>query len=173
MKAMHRRISLLACLAAMMPAALSPALAQDQSPQHDVTQLRDRIAIEQLLRDYGRTIDERNFDAFGNLFTEDGEYGSGPSMTVGPEAIAEGMRSAFESNIFGFAEPNYHVFFNTVIDLHGDRATATSMSFYVVPGDDGSPEIAMMASYADELVRTEEGWKFQSRVVEGLMAPSP
>ncbi|WP_338243997.1 nuclear transport factor 2 family protein [Aurantiacibacter hainanensis] len=157
-------------LAAVLAASMSvPSMAQDHAVPHELQELRDRAAIEELLRDYGRTIDERDFDAFGNLFTEDGEYGGGPSMSVGPDAIAEGMRSTFETNLLGFAEPNFHVFFNTDIDLDGDVASATSMSFYVVPGDDGLPEIALMARYVDDLVRTDEGWKFRRRRVEGLM----
>ncbi|MFB0613607.1 nuclear transport factor 2 family protein [Aurantiacibacter poecillastricola] len=169
MKALKFRITILACLAAAMPVA---SFAQADAVSQEVRELRDRAEIEELLRDYGRTIDERDFDAFGRLFTPDGEYGAGPSMTVGPEAIAAGMRAIFESNALGFGEPNFHVFFNTVIDVDGDRASATSMSFYIVPGEDGLPEIALMARYEDELVRTGNGWKFRKRSVEGLM-PAP
>ncbi|MGB3796041.1 MAG: nuclear transport factor 2 family protein [Alteraurantiacibacter sp.] len=134
----------------------------------ELQELQDRAEIEKLLLDYGRTIDARDFDAFGDLFTEDGEYGSNASMAVGPEAIAAGMRAIFEANAMGFEKPNYHVFFNTDIDMDGDRTTATSMSFYMVPGEDGKPQIALIARYADQLARTREGWRFRKRVVEGL-----
>ena len=163
-----RAVILLGAMIACLAAIISPVPAVAQSPEA-VRELHDRVAIEELLRDYGRTIDERDFDAFGALFAEDGEYGSGPALTVGPEAIAEGMRTVFEANALGFAEPNFHVFFNQVIKVDGDSASASSMSFYVVPGEDGLPEIALMARYDDDLVRTGEGWKFKRRRVEGLM----
>lgn len=169
MTGMNWRAGLLACLMVAMPAA-APAQAQ-QAPS-ELQELRDRAAIEELLRAYGRTIDERDFEAFGALFAEDGEYGSGPVTSVGPEAIAESMRSVFEANALGFAEPNFHVFFNEVIAVDGDNARASSMSFYIVPGEDGLPKIALMARYDDELIRVSEGWKFRSRRVEGLL-PAP
>ncbi len=55
--------------------------------------------------------------------------------------------------------------FNERIELHGDTADATSQSFFVAPGADGAPQIIMMGSYVDSLVRTAQGWKFAKRVV--------
>jgi hypothetical protein len=134
-----------------------------------LTELEDREAIRLVLRDYGRLLDERKFDEFGQLFAEDGEYLSG-GTTRGPMAIAEGLRRTFTANSLGLAEPNFHVLFNERIELHGDRADATSQSFFVAPGPDGAPQIIMMASYVDSLVRTPQGWKFAKRVVRGNMS---
>jgi hypothetical protein len=131
--------------------------------------LEDREAIRLVLRDYGRLLDERKFDEFGQLFAADGEYLAG-GTTKGPAAIAESLRRTFTANSLGLAEPNFHVLFNERIELHGDRADATSQSFYVAPGADGAPQIIMMASYVDSLVRTPQGWKFAKRVVKGNMA---
>lgn len=170
-----RRLALSAALLAGSAAALAlaPVTAAAQEATEALQEVRDRAAIHELLRDYGRMIDEREFEAFGNLFTAEGEYGSGPAMAVGPDAIAARMRSTFESNALGFADPNFHVFFNEVITLDGDRAGASSMSFYVVPGEDGLPEIALMARYEDELVRVGDEWKFRRRNVTGLMPTAP
>jgi hypothetical protein len=137
--------------------------------QAELQEWRDRDAVHRLLLAYGRTIDERDFDGFGALFTEDGEYGG----NTGPQAIGEGMRRTFASNPLGLREPNFHVFFNETINVDGAGATASSMSFYVAPDDLGGYRIVMMASYDDELVKVGETWKFKRRTVKALTPNRP
>lgn len=134
----------------------------------------DRAAIHQLLVAYGTTIDARDFDGFAGLFAEDGEYVAGNGQGVSGAEAGETMRQIFAENAMGFREPNYHLFFNEVVNLTGpDSASATSMSLYMVPGEDGAPVPAMMARYEDRLVREQGRWKFARRVVRSLMAPAP
>jgi hypothetical protein len=135
-----------------------------------LAELEDREAIRLVIRDYGRLLDERRFDEFGQLFAADGEYVAG-TTTRGPAAIAESLRGIMTANSLGLAEPNFHVLFNERIELHGDHADATSQSFFVAPGADGAPQLVLMASYVDKFVRTPRGWRFASRVVHGNMAP--
>ena len=114
-------------------------LAGCQSPEPDLTE--DRAEIHGLLVDYGRTLDARDFDGFAALFAEDGVYvaGGGGEPLSGTEAGAA-MRRTFAENALGFAEPNYHLFFNETVEFTGpDSATATSQSLYMVPGEDGAP----------------------------------
>jgi hypothetical protein len=150
--------------ALLLTSGALPAQAAAQSDR--LTQLEDREAIRLVLRDYGKLLDERKFDEFGQLFAADGEYISG-TTTRGPAAIAESLRRIMTANSLGLAEPNFHVLFNERIELQGDRADATSQSFFVAPGADGAPQIIMMASYVDSLVRTPQGWKFAKRTVRG------
>jgi hypothetical protein len=145
--------------------AVQPAAAPSR-----LAELEDREAIRLLLRDYGRLLDERRFDEFGQLFAETGEYLSAGTTTRGPAAIAESLRRIMTGNALGLAEPNFHVLFNERIELHGEQADATSQSFFVAPGADGAPRLIMMASYEDSLVRTPQGWRFARRVVRGNMA---
>ncbi len=132
--------------------------------------LEDREAIRLVLRDYGRLLDERRFDEFGQLFAPQGEYVSGGATTRGPVAIADSLRRIMAGNPLGLAEPNFHVLFNERIELQGDRARATSQSFFVAPDANNAPQLIMMASYDDTLVRTPQGWRFEKRVVRGNMA---
>jgi len=137
----------------------------------------DRAAIHHLLVDYGRTLDARDFDGFAALFARDGVYvagGSGATPLSGEQA-GEAMRRTFAENALGFAEPNYHLFFNETVDFTGlDSAIADSQSLYMVPGEGGAPRAAMMAQYDDQLVREDGRWKFARRVVHGQMpAPPP
>lgn len=138
-----------------------------------LAELEDREAIRLVLRDYGKTLDERRFDDFGKLFAAEAEYVTGPSTLRGPAQIADGLRRIFAGNSLGIPEPNFHVLFNERIELQGDHAHSTSQSFYVAPGADGAPRIILMASYEDELVRTAEGWRFARRIVHSNMAPRP
>ena len=153
-------------LATALLAACQPA-APDRS--------EDRAAIHHLLVDYGRTLDARDFDHFAALFARDGVYvaGGGGEPLSGAQA-GEAMRRTFAENALGFAEPNYHLFFNETVDFSGpDSATATSQSLYMVPGEGGAPRAAMMAQYDDELVRERGRWKFARRVVHGQMPVPP
>lgn len=163
---------LVASLAGRGAGAASPATAP-RPVEARLAALEDREAIRLVLRDYGRLLDQRRFEDFGRLFAPDGEYVSGGVTTRGPAAIAESLRAIFAANALGVGEPNFHVLFNERIELHGDRAEASSQSFYVVPGEDGTPRPLMMASYDDELVRTPQGWRFARRVVHGNLAPRP
>lgn len=135
-------------------------------PRH--SEAADRAAIHELLTAYGGALDARDFDGFAKLFALNGTYNG----QKGPEA-AETMRKVFAENRLGFKEPNFHVFFNEVVTFDGpDRARSTSMSFYVVPGENGVPTPALMARYHDELVREDGAWKFARRDVESLL-PAP
>jgi SnoaL-like domain len=153
-------------LSSGMAQAAQPAVAAAAAR---LAELEDREAIRLVLRDYGRLLDERRFEEFGQLFAADGEYVSG-GTTRGPAAIAESLRGIMSGNSLGLAEPNFHVLFNERIELHGDRADATSQSFFVAPGADGAPQLIRMASYVDSLVRTSQGWRFAKRVVRGNMS---
>ena len=136
----------------------------------------DRAAIHGLLVDYGRTLDARDFDGFAALFARNGVYvagGGGAAELSGPQA-GEAMRRTFAENALGFAEPNYHLFFNETVEFTGpDSAQARSQSLFMVPGEGGAPRAALMAQYDDELVRQDGRWRFARRVVRGLMPATP
>ncbi len=161
-------------LARMLGLVATTLLASCQPAQPDRGE--DRAAIHRLLVDYGRTLDARDFDGFAGLFARDGVYVAGGAdgrPLSGPQA-GEAMRRTFAENALGFAEPNYHLFFNETVDFTGaDSARARSQSLYMVPSEDGAPRAAMMASYDDELVREDGRWKFARRVVHGQMPAAP
>jgi uncharacterized protein (TIGR02246 family) len=151
--------------------ALSLALTACARPD---TRAADRAAIHELLIDYGKTIDARDFDGFAALFAKNGVYvaGGGAGEASGPKAGAM-MKRIFAENALGFRDPNFHLFFNEQVRLTGpDTAVATSKSLFMVPGDDGAPKPALMAEYHDRLVREGGRWKFARREVESLL-PSP
>lgn len=159
-----------ACVAAMLflsVPVLPLATAASANLASRVRVLEDREQIRELLRDYGRQLDRRDFDGFARLFATDSEYVSGGVSTRGPAAIGASLREIMARNPLGFREPNFHVFFNEFIDVSGDAASSTSQSLYVVPGDSNKPDLVLMASYEDQLVREGGRWKFKRRVVRG------
>lgn len=159
---------------ALLAFALVPALLLGACELRTRDEAEDRAEIHALLTDYGRTLDARDFDGFAALFAKDGRYVAGSGEGVSGAQAGALMRQVFAENALGFREPNFHLFFNEVIAFDGiDRATATSMSLYMVPGEDNRPTPAMMARYEDELVREDGKWKFASRKVVSLIPAPP
>ncbi len=137
-----------------------------QSQESRIRTLEDREGIRQLLLNYGQTLDRRDFVAFAALFTEDAEYvGGAASIVKGPAAIAKILEDTFKKNPTGVRSPNFHLFANEIIQVHGNEARAASKGLFVVPNAANAPQIEMMASYEDLLVRSGSGWKFKRRIV--------
>jgi hypothetical protein len=72
-------------------------------------------------------------------------------------------------------ETNFHLLTNPIIDVTGDRATATSKWSFVRLVD-GKPVIQLSGRYEDTLVREKGVWKFQRRYappIPGAPGPTP
>jgi len=140
-----------------------------ESIETRLRRLEDREEIRQLLIEYGRTLDQRDFKGFSGLFARDAEYkgGGGGSAVKGPEAISRFLEEIFRNNPTGLGYPNFHIFSNTTIQVDGDEATALSKGAFVVRGNDDRPETVMLATYHDTLIRENGAWKFKHRIVEG------
>jgi hypothetical protein len=134
--------------------------------QEQITALHSKDEIRDLFAAYGRTLDERDFAAFGALYARDGEYVSGGAATTaqGPDAIAALLRSLILTNASG---ANLHTYSNETIDVNGVTATATSRGAFYVQDANGGPMALMFATYRDELVHEDGRWKFKRREVIG------
>jgi hypothetical protein len=63
---------------------------------------------------------------------------------------------------------NLHTYANEKITLEGSNsATALSRGAFYVQDVAGQPQLLMLATYRDELVREDGVWKFQRREVQG------
>ncbi len=155
--------------------AQSPNAQSSESTEARLRRLEDREEIRQLLVDYGRTLDQRDFEAFSKLFAANAEYLGGGSMGVikGAGAIGKSLENIIRKNPTGFRSPNFHLFANEIIQVHGDEATALSKGLFVIPGDGGKPEFVMLATYSDRLTREQGRWKFKRRVVQGDIPGPP
>jgi uncharacterized protein (TIGR02246 family) len=154
------------------PAAAQSSRANDTaSLAARVQKFEDKEEIQNLLLDYGRHLDNRDFAAYSRLFAKDGEWVGGFGSVAGPAGI-----QAFMEKNMGTAPnrgKNYHLMSNFVITVNGDTATAWSRWAFVVPGERGAA-ISQAERYDDTLVREDGRWRFKRRVASNdTAAPAP
>lgn len=155
---------LLCCLLA------APALiAADDSLEQRVRVLEDRESIRTLLLDYGRHLDNRDWESFATLFARDGgTWDGGMGVARGREDILRMMVDTIgsgNSGANGQGLDNLHVLGNEVIAVDGDTATAVSKWIFVMTAPEGGPDVVLVGRYEDQLVREDGQWKFRLRKV--------
>jgi hypothetical protein len=131
--------------------------------------LEAREEIRLLLMDYGRFLDQRDFESFSQLFAEKkGEWIGGMGKATGPHAIRKLMEDTIGKNTNqAVSAPNCHLFTNEVIHVNGDTARATTKWIFAVQGEAGRPQLFYIGHYEDSIVREKGRWKFLRRVVYG------
>jgi ketosteroid isomerase-like protein len=103
-------------------------------------------------------LDDKDWDAFGALFTEDARYRvhaldlTGRTTIV--ETLAPLMAPAITKHLLGFP----------IVEVDGDTAQAWS-DMTTSAGPKGSIAVATIGRYHDTLVRTPDGWRLTSRVL--------
>ena len=136
-----------------MPPTPSP-----KDPRRQLQWLVDRAEVSDLLVAMARALDERDEVGYASLFTEDGVLELGDMNVRGREALAAGVAR----NLAGYGAV-WHLSANHAIDLDDDRATTRS---YVIGvhrhGDDLAHHADMAGWYDTTVVRTAEGWRFES-----------
>ncbi|HZM97515.1 MAG TPA: nuclear transport factor 2 family protein [Vicinamibacterales bacterium] len=153
------------CLVAI-PAAAQSKEAATLSAR--LQKFEDKEEIQNLLLDYGRHLDNRDFAAYSLLFAKDGEWVGGFGSVSGPASI-----QAFMEKNMGTGPnraKNYHLLSNFVISVNGDTATAWSRWAFVVPAERGAV-ISQAGRYDDTLVREDGHWRFKRRVASNDTAP--
>jgi ketosteroid isomerase-like protein len=125
--------------------------------------MEDEAAIERLLVEYGRALDARDFAAYAALFTTDGTFDGALGAYTGQKQIQTEMEKIFNDAAADIPKgQNFHVMSNFIIDVAGNRATASSrFVFYKLDG--GKPVAEVAGTYEDQLVRIGGVWKFQLR----------
>jgi uncharacterized protein (TIGR02246 family) len=134
-----------------------------RSVEERLQALEDRDAIEALLAEYRRALDEKDFEAYADLFGDDGEFvADGRTFRGRAEILA--MLAEFQSTgaLTVAAGDDRHLVANVRIAVDGDRATAASTWVYLTREGDG-PHVALVGHYDDALRRTAAGWRFARR----------
>lgn len=127
-----------------------------------LARLEDRIAISELRYTYCYRIDDRDWDGYAALFTEDALLDFGPVGTFeGREAVRE-----FAEDVVGARHPFLsHMVHNPVIDVDGD--TATGKWYFEVPCTFEDGEAGwIQGTYYDEYRRVDGEWLFSEVVAE-------
>ena len=128
----------------------------------DVQAVHDKLEIHELLARYARGVDDKDWDLYRSVFTDDAhiDYTSAGAIAGSREEIV-----AFLAEAFTAIPWSQHYITNVEIDLEGDAATVRAM-FYnpmQLPGVDGPSSCG--GYYLHDFVRTAEGWK-SKRLVE-------
>jgi len=166
-------IGIVVCVATVLAvSAVELASAQGNLGQANVTArleaLEAREAIRQLWADYGRTLDNRDFKAFAQLFARDGEFVGGPGATAkGRDAVGALLEKLLTTNFPNSRGRNMHFYVNESIDVRGGEASAVTRGGFLVANASNRPEISIMATYKDDFVREDGQWKFKRREVIG------
>jgi hypothetical protein len=125
-------------------------------------EMSDRLEIQDLFARYSFAIDDRNWDALDEVFTEDAfidyrEAGGGcGSLPEIKRYLADAM-----AKFSGFQ----HLVATTELKLDGDHATSRTILFNpMVTEQAGKSHVFFVGVwYVDELVRTSRGWRIRSR----------
>jgi len=124
--------------------------------------LADRTTIRELTARYNRCFDDGDAEGFAATFTPDGAMEvTGGFVVVGREALAQMCRNV----PYGIV----HVTVDAVVEVDGDRATQdVTVMVLQRPKPDAAPDerttsLDRSGRYHDELVRTEDGWRFARR----------
>lgn len=160
----------LLCLTLFLPQANPARAGEPDEPvaiQARLQRLEDLESIRQLLVDYGRTLDGRDFVAYAALFAEDGEWIGGFGRIQGRAAIKAEMEKRLGVAPQTPGKSNHHLLMNESIEVTGDMARAVSKWVFVVTGEENRPGLVYLGHYEDDLVRASGGWKFKRRKVYG------
>ncbi|NDK90311.1 nuclear transport factor 2 family protein [Gordonia desulfuricans] len=136
----------------------TPATPLTPSTLDRLTRLEDLEQIRSLDARYCRHLDDGDWDALLDLFTEDGEFdGLGH-----PRGKAE-LRTFFAGLAAGGLTAFWHFITNLDIELDGD--TATVHSFLWQPCvTDGTASIAA-GRYTDQVVKVDGVWRYRVKQV--------
>jgi hypothetical protein len=164
-----RRLLVGMCIAAFLVAGFATGAENKESIETRLQRMEDREEIRQLLMNYGRYLDQRDFASFSKLFAEkDGEWIGGMGKAKG----SEGIRKLMEETIGGGGTakgggPNCHLFMNEIIDVRGNEAKGLTKWMFVVQNASKQPQPFYVGHYEDSYVREQGRWKFLKRVVYG------
>jgi hypothetical protein len=126
--------------------------------------LEDQVEIYQLLATYGPSADSGSDDVVRELFDVDGSYDSGIDRYDGADSVAN-MIATLPLHRQVMAEGSSHVVTMPVVRIDGDRAYAVchgQLQRYDREADQF--RIWRSSGVLLEFVRTEQGWRFASRV---------
>lgn len=132
-----------------------------------IQELSDRHEINDLMTDYCTAIDSKDFDALDQVFTRDAHIDY--SAFGGAVGTFSEIKEYLKKSLVMFPA-HQHLVSNVRIWLDGDTGRARSMCHnpMVIGREGDNTQTAFFGLwYADELVRTPQGWRLSKRVVEG------
>jgi hypothetical protein len=134
----------------------------------------DKLAVSEVLDDYARGIDSRDWDLVVSCFTDDAilDY----TAFGGPKAEPKVVVDWIAGNVANFAMTQHHIT-NRHITLDGEEAVCIAELFAPMGMAAGEGKMTLLftgGAYNDRFVRTSDGWKINKRTFErAWMAAGP
>lgn len=138
-------------------------MSEESSLLERVQRLEDLAEIERLFYEYRRCLDARDMHAYSRLFCEDGEWAGRTGRAVGPDAIQKMLEENLSPNPPAPQATSWHIVSNPMIDLDGDRATASTTWALIRRAEGDTPSLVLLGHYDDVLERERGRWRFKSR----------
>jgi 3-phenylpropionate/cinnamic acid dioxygenase small subunit len=152
----------LAALLLLMSGAVSAQTTAGLAERIDALESREQI--RNLIIEYGRALDHRDFFAYSALFEEEqGTWVGGLGSATGRDAIFKLMDGSIGHAEQPVQPTSHHVFSNIRIDVDGDSAAGTTRWTFVVQSEDGNPQWFYLGHYDDQFVRKDGQWYFLRR----------
>ena len=130
--------------------------------------IEDRLLAIDLLHRYGHCYDEGDLDAMAACFTEDGVFtiegaiGSVPAVMSGR---AEIRRAMGERKAATASAQRRHIITNVILDEDGDGRIRAACYLLLGSTEDGTLRLPVTGRYTDLLVRVEDRWLIQDRLL--------
>jgi uncharacterized protein (TIGR02246 family) len=127
--------------------------------------LLDKDEISDLLVSFGAALDAKDWQSYGNTFTEDGTFTIMGQKRTGRAEIVAGPERDLER--YGILQ---HFSANHRIEVDGDEARASHYVIAVHGPDAATPSVHadVGGRYECRCVRTPEGWRFSEIVLTVL-----
>src|SRR5579863_6448752 len=132
-----------------------------------IQQISDRLEIQEVLTRYCYAVDDRNWDAYRQLFT--------PDATI-VDTVTGGVKSGVEEHITYMKRAlskvlvSQHAISTVLIEVNGNEAkvrTHCSCPMVLDTPEDSRHVMFQGLWYRHTLVRTDAGWKIHSLLEEG------
>ncbi len=144
----------------------------DPELQRRLARLEAREEIHDLLIDYARLLDAKDFHGYAGLFARDGQFvgAGGRFVATGAQEIVALLEDMVPEYLAPVGGDDVHLVCNIEIDVLGeDEARAASTWVYVVRGEGDVPRLAKVGHYEDELCREDGRWRFARRQAPALI----
>ena len=122
--------------------------------------IEDRLAISELVSRYGILLDNREYEAVGELFTDDARFWQHVGDT--DARTRQGIVDFYRERL-GHSGPSYHYHHGHVVTFDGDDAAHGVVTAHAEMGIEGRM-ILVGLRYHDRYVRGADGaWRFAER----------
>lgn len=132
--------------------------------------IADRLAILDAIARYSHTFDNREVDAFAQIFTEDGIFefiaadASEPELSLPSRADIHAWVTGWYADLDPAIQSRHHQSGTMFLTLTPDRAESATMLLTTAQRlGDAAPHVKMTGVYHDTWRKTADGWKLARR----------